>query len=413
MLEAEPMSVTREIVVTEMESVIAGVVILLALALVAGCKNGEAVSPDSAVDGQIEAVVQDLAGESTVPRTGLPYADFYAQLQIDVLTYDAPGGDWELDFGDAAFYGPAFLVGAGLAYQRDDYLQLGLAGYEHDLAVLAHAQEDLGYFFSDLEEILMAALGVVEVASLTGDLSGLEVLDPLLDLINDVADGMGTYLETELESYALDTYGPTTITGVVALLNLRYAQLLNVPVSGSRLAHGLKVIDVVDEVAFNGSEYVFEPGIEKLYLYPNVSMMIANLTAHKLTGEERYLDRSLAAYEGIQPLKDSSMGCYRSPYSAVFMGAKTDEYITLSSQNFTIMALSLLFEATQDGKYRDEITSIAAFIHDYLYVDGKILHHWMDGRVAIPTDPEYFCTGCNLQFLFVSFYAETNVYGAR
>ncbi len=107
------------------------------------------------------------------------------------------------------------------------------------------------------------------------------------------------------------------------------------------------------------------------------------------------------------------MGCYRSPYSAVFMGAKTDEYITLSSQNFTIMALSLLFEATQDGKYRDEITSIAAFIHDYLYVDGKILHHWMDGRVAIPTDPEYFCTGCNLQFLFVSFYAETNVYGAR
>mgnify|MGYP006897292372 CR=1 FL=1 len=34
--------------------------------------------------------------------------------------------------------------------------------------------------------------------------------------------------------------------------------------------------------------------------------------------------------------------------------------------------------------------------------EGKILHHWMNGRAAIPEDPEYFCSGCNLQTLYIS-----------
>lgn len=93
------------------------------------------------------------------------------------------------------------------------------------------------------------------------------------------------------------------------------------------------------------------------------------------------------------------------------MGAQTEDYSTLSSQNYTMMALALLFRETQEAAYRDEITDIAAFIEEYLLVDGRLLHHWMDGKVAVPDDPEYFCTGCNLQFLFVAFFAERFVYG--
>jgi hypothetical protein len=35
----------------------------------------------------------------------------------------------------------------------------------------------------------------------------------------------------------------------------------------------------------------------------------------------------------------------------------------------------------------------------------------MDGRVAVPADPEYFCSGCNLQFLYAIWYVERNLYG--
>ena len=33
--------------------------------------------------------------------------------------------------------------------------------------------------------------------------------------------------------------------------------------------------------------------------------------------------------------------------------------------------------------------------------DGRLLHHWMNGMAARSTDPEYYCTGCNLQTLFL------------
>ena len=45
------------------------------------------------------------------------------------------------------------------------------------------------------------------------------------------------------------------------------------------------------------------------------------------------------------------------------------------------------------------------FVRSHLYdpASGHILHHFIDGRIALPSDPEYFCTGCNLQFLYALF----------
>ncbi|MFH1532936.1 MAG: hypothetical protein ABIK09_19605 [Pseudomonadota bacterium] len=347
-----------------------------------------------------------------IPATGLPFQDFYDEVRNHALGHDYLDGDWLEDFGDAAFWGPAFLVRVGTEEDRGDYLAVAQEAFQRNLAVLRQATGDLGFFMDSLDEVLMSALGVIEVLSATGKTEGLYDLDALLDLVNLSVEGLGTYLDVDVDSYALNTYGPTAITATVALLNLRYAELLDTPLVDERLATGRAMMAATDEKAWGGDAYLFRPGEEKRYLYPNVITIMANTTAYRLTGEAAYRDRALQTYQGIQVLKAPDLGCYYSPYSAVTMGAQTEVYSTLSSQNYTIMALALLWEVTGDQTYRDEIVEIATFIEDRLWQDGRILHHWMDGHIAVPTDPEYFCSGCNLQFLYASWYAMTYVWPA-
>ena len=38
-----------------------------------------------------------------------------------------------------------------------------------------------------------------------------------------------------------------------------------------------------------------------------------------------------------------------------------------------------------------------------------MLHHWIDGRAALPNDPTFFCSGCNLQMLYVLQYRSTRL----
>jgi len=40
---------------------------------------------------------------------------------------------------------------------------------------------------------------------------------------------------------------------------------------------------------------------------------------------------------------------------------------------------------------------------------GHMLHHWMDGRIAQPDDLSYWCSGCNMQFVYVVWYLRTRV----
>ena len=347
-----------------------------------------------------------------VPATGLPFQGFYETVREHALGYEYLDGDWLEDFGDASFWGPAFLVRVGSEENREDYLAIAGEAFQRNLGVLRKATGDIGYFMDSLDEVLMSALGVIEVLSATGDSEGLEDLDALVDLVNMSVEGLGTYLDVDVDSYALNTYGPTAITATIALLNLRYAELLDTPLCNARLATGRAMMAVTDEKAWGGEAYLFRPGEEKRYLYPNVVSIMANTTAYRLTGEEAYRERAVATYQGIQVLKAPDLGCYYSPYSAVYMGAQTEVYSTLSSQNYTMMALALLWETTGDDAYRDEIVELATFVEDYLWQDGRILHHWMDGHIAVPTDPEYFCSGCNLQFLYVCWYARTHIWPA-
>ena len=354
---------------------------------------------------------QDTAPD--VATTGLPFQDFYAAVRAHALGHEYLDGHWLEDFGDAAFWGPAFLVRVGSDEDRGDYLAVAEEAYQRNLGVLREATGDLDYFMDSLDEVLMSALGVIEVLSATGDTEGLDDQDALVDLVNMSVEGLGTYLDVDVDSYALNTYGPTAITATIALLNLRYAALLDTPLVDDRLATGQAMMAMTDEKAWAGDAYLFRPGEEKRYLYPNVVSIMANATAYRLTGEAAYRDRAVQTYQGIQVLKAPDLGCYYSPYSAIYMGAQTEVYSTLSSQNYTILALSLLWEITGDEIYRTDIVEVATFIEDYLWEGGRILHHWMDGHLAVPTDPEYFCSGCNLQFLYACWYAETYVWPAR
>ena len=135
----------------------------------------------------------------------------------------------------------------------------------------------------------------------------------------------------------------------------------------------------------------------------NVVMIIALARMYQATTEEPYLQRAEALYDAIQPLRCPDRPGYHSPYSAEVMGATTDDYTTLSSMNYSLFAFALLNQITEKQIYRDEIDSILDFIRLYLFVpeDGRVYHHWMDGRLAVPEDPEYYCIGCNLQLLYV------------
>jgi hypothetical protein len=349
----------------------------------------------------------------TIKDGGVPepsYDPFYRELAASLWNLTVTGGDWADDQGDAAYYGLAYYINVGALENNAEYKARADGSRLRDLQIVRKANDDINYLLNNLEELLMAELGLIEYMHVTGDTAMRAHVDAFLDGLNSLVDSLGVYLDVGMDSWALQMYGPTTITGVIALLNLRYAELLGNDRKAERIAFGEKIIAAVDAKAWSGTFYRFKNGSDWLELYPNAMMSIANSLAFRLTQKEVYKTRSLAAFAGIQPLKDLSRKGYHSPYSAAFQGAKTDDYTTLSSQNYAIMMMAMLFEITGDAKFKQEITDIVSFVHDKLYVGGRLLHHWMDGRVAVPTDPEYFCSGCNLQFLYAIWYVEKNLY---
>jgi hypothetical protein len=193
--------------------------------------------------------------------------------------------------------------------------------------------------------------------------------------------------------------------------------------------------DRIAAKTWNGKYYLFGTSRTDVDLYPNVAMIVLEARLFQLTGDPQYKDRALALYHAIQPLKLPD-GRYYSEYSAVEFGAKTMDYSTLSSQNYTEMALLLLYQITGDPSYVVEADRLVATVADKLrgtwclgqvhnqpcaatcsspqvciatrcsedVCEGGLLHHWMDGRLALPGDPTFFCSGCNLQSLYILWF---------
>ena len=251
---------------------------------------------------------------------------------------------------------------------------------------------------------------------------------------------------TGTDSWAFETYGPTTITGLVALLNLQYAILIGGELEDEVLDAARNYQGAIEEQAYGGGRYAFGPDEEGLFLYPNVTMILFHARMFQLTGEEQQRARAIELFEAVQPLRvegEQGRVRYHSPYSAEYMGAQTDDYTTLSSQNYLMFSLMLLHEITGDYAYLHEMDAVLEALDQELYgqwchehlqniscepeqscsgeevcvanmcqadaCHGGVLHHWMDGGIAVPSDVEFFCTGCNLQLLYLMWYRQAQI----
>lgn len=354
------------------------------------------------------ASLSGVGGCSESPRVPDDLEAFYGELQVSALGFPRKDGAWADHYGDAPFYGTAFNARAAVDLGRADYRDIADQSAVHCLAILRHAQADSSYFLEDLEQVMMATLGLIEHSAIRGEAAPPIEVEQTIDRINAFAVGLGRYVDLDAGQFAIRTYGPTAITAAVALLDLQYATYFDNEIAAERTAEARRIIETIERKArtTDGRGYRVRPGEDLLELYPNTMMMLVLCRLYELTGEEAYLDRAREVFEFIQPLRNHARGGYNSPYSAAAMGAKTDDYSTLSSQNYLTLALTLLYENTQDRRFFDEAIEVLRFIRTRLYdpAQHRVLHHFIDGRIASPSDPEYFCTGCNYQLLYVVLY---------
>ena len=382
-------------------------------------------------------------GESKKQVPPFEHGDFYEDLKLwggDFLFVD---GDWKEDFDDGAFYGPGFYAQAGETEDNDAFRQRAQEAYQDNLGVMRSVENITE---ADVNDLAMSLLGLIEYIDATGDRSTLNEVDEMIGNINDFVESAGHYLPKEMvPGYAMETYGPTAINGLMGLISLQRAYVLGGAGTDQMVEFAQTVGDKIKDHNWTGTYYKFDEDVDKLHLYPNVTMIIYNARLYQLTGKPGYKGRAVDTYLGMQPLKVTEAdglvapGRYRSPYSAGVMGAQIDDYTTLSSQNYLMFALMLLYQITGEDKYLDEINPVLDFLENNLvgqsclvdisqdllcdpacaagqaclkeqcYDDSchqGILHHWMDGRVAIPDDLEFFCSGCNVQTLYLMWYRQ-------
>ncbi|MEE2757997.1 MAG: hypothetical protein VYA30_15170 [Myxococcota bacterium] len=347
------------------------------------------------------------------PKAQSQLQRYYDTLIADVATWGYSGGEWTEDFGDGAAFGAMYFANVAATDGGDQALAYATETRSYNLSVVKQAGADLGWALENLEEVFMASQGLLEYAGLFEDEEAVQALDVLIDNVMDpVVIGFGNYVDASLGDFAADLYGPTSITAGLVVIYTQYALRLQTPQRTKRIERAVEILDVIHEQAWDdeGSRYVFRPGTERLFLYPNGTMLIALNRVYQLTGQARFLERAKATFNGIQPLRKET-GYYQSPYSQEYQGAMTDEYGTLSAQNYLTIGLMLMHQNTGDTAYLTEALTLISFVQQHLYdaAERKLLHHWIDGRAALETDPDYFCSGCNLQVLYIIWYLQNEI----
>lgn len=390
------------------------------------------------------AVACSTAAPSRDPVPPFRHDAFYASLEQDAEAFTVVNGEWVESLGDAPFYGLAFYTYASLASpappQAAAWSARSDAARAYALAQITNAD----FFNGDFQQMVMSTFGLIDRADATGDTSDVPTIDAFMDRLDKLVALIGWYVDIGSQrSWAIGTYGPTAISALLGLLNAEYAHLLGgTDVAAARVDWAKQMAQHIDDAAWNGSYYAIGGGTDGLDLYPNVAMMALDARLFQLTGDEAYRTRATALYDAIQPLKlTTSPTRYYSPYSADTMGAKTHDYSTLSSHNYLALGLLLLYEITGKAAYVEEMDSIEdalatelvgtwclSDVHHEACSPGctqppvcvvstcsadacneGLLHHWIDGRLALPTDPTFFCSGCNLQALYVLWYRQARL----
>ncbi len=390
----------------------------------------------------------DNQQDPVTPAPKFQHHDLYQRLTAQAEHFSqAENGNWAEDYGDAPFYGLAFYTWEGKARNDQKWLDRSAKARAYALEVV----DDVDLLEDDVNEVAMSALGLIDYISATGDTQHVAAVENVIKKINDIA---GTPLfewyldipDTMIESWAFDTYGPTSITGLVGLLNVQYALLIGGDMKDAAIDAARNYQAAIEAKTYEDGRYNFGPEREGLFLYPNVTMILFHARLFELTQEEAQKTRAIELYEAVQPLRVASEDGrvrYRSPYSAEYMHAKTDDYTTLSSQNYLMFSLMMLHKITGEHSYLKEMDSVLEALDQELYGEwchehlqaiscepdmscsdgdvcvgnacqedschGGVLHHWMDGGVAVPKDVEFFCTGCNMQLLYLMWYRQAQI----
>lgn len=371
--------------------------LLLSTTILAGCGGGGSGDGDTSTDGSTQ---YDELWE------------FYELMQENALDFDYTDGVWDMDQGDGRFYGIAYYARVGYEQDVEAYRVIADEARDHNITLLEEAISSFAYYVEHLEEVMMATLGLIEYSAITGDGSFIPQVDAIIDQANDLLALYGDYLDPgDVESWALELYGPTAITGGMVNMNIQYAMLLDTDRRQDRIDRAIEIVSTIDTVAFDGQRYLFAPGVDRMYLYPNSMMILVLTRMHEMTGDDAYLARAESVFDAIQVLSYTDRPGYYSPYSAEIMGATTQDYSTFSVHNYLMLGLMQLYTATDQQAYLDEAVELMLFVRDYLYNpdDRLVTHHWMDGAIAQPDHFEYFCSGCNLQFLYVMWWLRNRV----
>jgi hypothetical protein len=368
---------------------------------------------------------------------------------VDALADDAKAfafadGDWQEDLGDAPFYGLGWLSRRAEAGDLD---QDGLARRD---AARERAKTALGgsLLEGDIQDKVMAALGLIEYVGASRDRSVVPALDDFVDRLDSLTHTLGDYIEAGADrSWALRTYGPTAVTALVALVEAQYALLVGGDRAQERIDRVIAIDAKIRERAFTdlvdgatgrqARGYAFAPGQPGIFDYPNAAMLLLKARLFRLTKDEVFRLEARAVYVALQPLKLADAPArYSSPYAKASLGIDSRDLSTLSSQNYVTLGLLLLFEITGDQRFVDEadrlLDGIAAMRGPWCTSNvfdaaacapacaaGQtcvssactadrcttgLLHHVVDGRLALPADGTLFCAGCNLQTLYVAGY---------
>jgi hypothetical protein len=364
---------------------------------------GDVATPDVAA--------QDATGPDTV--TG-PFEEALAiRAKHDALfeavrgTLAAPGlcdgGAWHEHYGDAPMYGPSFDAGYWSLTGDEQALERALLTLELNLETVEEAVANPLVLTTKMESVAMSLLGLVEASRFIDDDRYHVAADALLELVDALAADLDDYLLIDAGAFAPSTYGPTSISSFVALVHTEHVLAWPDHDAAHHTARAREVLENIHARAWDAAlgAYRFAPDDDRLTLYPNITMMLAWGRLLQLTGEADVAERMRAIRKGIEPLRDEDGDHFHSPYSAAYMGALDDDYSTLSSQNYLMMGLWLGFRGTGEEDWLLDLDTLLGFLSERLLVDGRLLHHWMNGKVAQPGDKEFYCSGCNLQTLYV------------
>ncbi len=363
--------------------------------------NDDATDDDAADDD--DSTENPATPESIIEDFAAMIAAVEASMNEENYFHDHT---WHLHFGDGLMYGPSFDLATYALNASEFNYQRAIEALDDNLAMVEDAVGSLQGFieaFSDVESIAMAMMGMLEAGQFidaSGYAGSTEQLANMVDRITALFDD---YLPPELGEFAGATYGPTAISSLLALLRLGLVISGPADEADSNLARAKEILENIHKKAWSEELgfYRFAPDDDRLMLYPNATMMLSYGRLLEVSKNVDYVDRIEAIYDGIQGLRAETGDHYYSPYSREEAGAEDEDYATLSSQNYLMIGLWLAFAATGDQKYLDDIDLMLSWIESHLFADEVLKHHWVNGRTANEEDLYDFCSGCNLQTLYI------------